>query len=118
MLVMINLLAYSWLKKFLIGFLIKFDYIYLYGFVVDLHFLVSALVFNTLLKCDSLLDCFAVDYPMNFHRFAVIYSFWNYNLGQRIFLKIFIKLNQWILSITSFFSSPLDLKEKFEIYMV
>jgi NADH:ubiquinone oxidoreductase subunit C len=49
----------------------------------------------------------ASDYPTRLFRFEVLYSFWNYNLGQRLMLKLVTGLNQWILSINNFFSSSI-----------
>jgi hypothetical protein len=63
------------LKKYLIGYLVRLQYNCLYILKADLHSILSILFFNTLLKCNALLDCMASDYPTRRFRFEVLYSF-------------------------------------------
>lgn len=69
--------------------------------------MLSVLSLNLVIKVLSLLDCLAIDYPSRILRFEILYSFWNYFLAKRVLLKTFIGLNQWILSISNFFSSSI-----------
>lgn len=63
------------------------------------------LKFNMFIKINTLLDIVAVDYIGSENRFELIYSFWSIFNKYKIFIKIFVKFDQPVISIRSLFNS-------------
>jgi len=79
-----------------IKFLVQFYN--LFGFAILLKL-------NSLFKLNTLIDLFAIDLFNFSPRFSVIYSFWNYQYGTRIFVEIFLKNKFYALSLKRIFRS-------------
>lgn len=63
-------------NRFINGFLIKSNKIFLFIEFFNLHFLVGFSKFNIIIKFTSLMDIVVVDYPSRInYRFELVYSF-------------------------------------------
>ena len=67
--------------------------------------LIKALKDSDNLKFNQLIDITAIDYPSRELRFEVVYLFLSLYLNQRILVKVLLKENQTISSITSLYRS-------------
>lgn len=57
------------------------------------------------LKLNQLVDIIAVDYPSQIERFELIYHFLSHENGERLFVKVRLKKDQPIQSITGVFEN-------------
>lgn len=57
------------------------------------------------LKLNQLVDVIAVDYPSQIERFELIYHFLSHENGERLFVKVRLKKDQPIQSITGVFEN-------------
>lgn len=105
--------------KFLKGFILKTNSLYLIINSSLLQHCLMFLKFNSVSSINTLVDIVAVDYPTRLeNRFELIYAFWNTKYNFRVYIKTYTNSTTPILSISSFFNSLLDWNVKSEICMV
>ena len=109
----------------------KFSFFFLYFIKVLGHYINGLLITNTLIMLsisrlnlismimflkynlisgfNSLLDIIVVDnINLNYHRFEVIYIFWNIYYGYRFGLKLYITKLNGIISISKYYEMLID----------
>lgn len=94
------------LRNFINGLLITNTLIILSLVKLNLISIIMFLKYNLISGFSSLLDIIVIDnINLNYHRFEVVYVFWNIYYGYRFALKLYITQLNSILSISKYYEN-------------